>query len=77
MVISGLRSGDTERKGGQDNSENGLPACNSEEIINWQSGKVIRDAWMYDGYSWKKLSPMSMKRDRPACSLAYQDGSVS
>jgi hypothetical protein len=32
---------------------------------------------MYDGNQWNDLKPMSITRDRPACSLAqFDDGSV-
>ena len=79
LKITGFRSGDEINRGQTENVENGLPACDSEEVINTRlaGGKVIKDAWMYDGDFWRKLAPMSMKRDRPACSLMYKDGSVS
>ena len=79
LKITGFRSGDETSRGQTENVENGLPACDSEEVINTRlaGGKVVKDAWMYDGDFWSKLAPMSMKRDRPACSLAYKDGSVS
>ena len=33
---------------------------------------------MYDGDQWNDLKPMSITRDRPACSIAqFDDGSVS
>lgn len=32
-------------------------------------GGSIRKAWLYDGRSWEEIAPMTVTRDRPACSL--------
>ena len=46
----------------------------AEDIVyensSYFGGGVQTDkAWMFDGYSWKKIAPMSIARDRPACSI--------
>lgn len=61
---------------------NTLRACDDEELssddVQLGGGRVLSSAWMYDGFSWNSLPPMSTPRDRPACSLAQlEDGSVS
>ena len=71
-------------------TQSGLPRCNSEEHRNIGltkpcgkddqvnvGGKTLDKAWVYDGNQWNDLKPMSITRDRPACSLAqFDDGSV-
>ena len=37
------------------------------------AGRALNDAWMYDGYYWTELPPMSTIRDRPACTLVQLD----
>ena len=32
-------------------------------------GGSISKAWLYDGKDWKEIAPMTVTRDRPACSL--------
>ena len=43
---------------------------------------ILNKAWMYNGYKWVDLPPMSIQRDRPHCSLVQEeveqvDGPVS
>ena len=43
---------------------------------------ILNKAWMYNGYEWVDLPPMSIQRDRPHCSLVQEeveqdDGPVS
>ena len=43
---------------------------------------ILNKAWMYNGYEWVNLPPMSIQRDRPHCSLVQEevkqdDGPVS
>lgn len=55
-------------------------SCDTDEPteLDLGGGKVLDRAWMYDGYEWVDLAPMSTPRDRPACSLVQSDdGSVS
>ena len=40
--------------------------------------RALDDAWMYDGYYWSDLPPMSTVRDRPACTLVQlQNGDIN
>ena len=36
-------------------------------------GLQLANAWMFDGNAWSKLPPMSVSRDRPACSVLQDD----
>ena len=41
-------------------------------------GTALNKAWMYDGQTWNDITPMSVPRDRPACTLVQtSDGAVS
>ena len=47
-------------------------------VKNYVRGTALSKAWMYDGQSWNDLMPMSIARDRPACTLVQtNDGAVS
>ena len=41
------------------------------------SGSSIANAWMYDGDIWNDIKPMSIPRERAACSLVQTDKGVS
>ena len=40
-------------------------------------GRALDNAWMYDGYTWNDVQPMSIARDRAACSLVQTKEGVS
>ena len=40
-----------------------------DEKINLCGGIQLNRTWIYDGIQWNEMAPMSIARDRPACSL--------
>ena len=58
-----------------DKKHKNLPPC--DILNNPTSVSGINEAFMHNGSHWNKLAPMSMPRDRPACSSVYKNGSVS
>ena len=43
------------------------------DISNAGGGNFLDRAWIFNGESWKEIAPMSVVRDRPACSLVEMD----
>ena len=41
------------------------------------AGRALNNAWMYDGDFWNDVQPMSIPRDRAACSLVQAKDGVS
>ena len=40
-------------------------------------GRALNNAWMYDGDFWNDVQPMSIPRDRAACTLVQASDGVS
>ena len=47
------------------------PNCDDPTIApeNLFGALILKNAWMYDGYEWEELPPMSTTRDRSHCTL--------
>ena len=69
-----------------------VPICNSKahkqkgldkdcrylvDETTFVSGSSVANAWMYDGDIWNDIKPMSIPRERAACSLVQTDNGVS
>ena len=53
-------------------------AEDAQKTPDFVKGRGLNRAWMFNGYKWVRLPSMSVKRDRPACTLVQKrNGNVS
>ena len=52
------------------------PSISPDSSQLFGGGVILDRAWIFDGFAWNELPPMSTTRDRPHCSLVEDENGL-